>query len=83
MKIQLLYKKNEEIFKYIVTGALTTLVSLTIYYILVETMLNPKNSIELQIANITSWIAAVIFAFHTNKVFVFKNKEKRGNKSNF
>ena len=38
------------------------------------TFLDPTNKIELQIANIISWILAVTFAYFTNRIFVFKSK---------
>ena len=39
-------------------------------------MLNPENPVQLQIANIISWIAAVTFAYFTNRKFVFESKTK-------
>lgn len=71
-----IYHKNEEIWNYLIVGVLTTIVSLLTYYICVLTFLNPNHAIELQIANIISWIIAVAFAYITNRVFVFKSKEK-------
>ena len=70
------YKKNEEIINYLIVGGLTTLISLVVYYICVHTFLNPNNGFELQVANIISWIAGVSFAYVTNRIFVFKSKEK-------
>ena len=75
-KIISLYKKYEEIVNYLVVGVLTTVVSLVSYYICVLTILDPNKALELQIANIISWICAVLFAFVTNKIFVFKSKSK-------
>lgn len=75
-KILQLYKKHEEIVNYLIVGVLTTVVSLAIYYGLVLTILNPNNAIELQVANILSWLGAVAFAFVTNRKFVFKSKNK-------
>lgn len=69
-------KRNEEIIKYLITGVLTTLVSLTTYYICVLTFLDPNKALELQIANIISWVCAVLFAFITNRIIVFKSKSK-------
>jgi len=66
-----LYKKHEEIINYLIVGGLTTVVSLASYYLCVLTILNPKDALELQIANIISWICAIIFAYVTNKKFVF------------
>ena len=71
-----IYYKYEEIWNYIIVGGLTTLVSLLTYYISVLTILNPNNSLELQIANIISWILSVAFAYITNRIFVFKSKNK-------
>lgn len=77
--IKKLYQKYDEIINYLIVGVLTTLVSLMIYYILVYTILNPEKALELQIANITSWIGAVLFAYITNRKYVFKsNTKKRG-----
>jgi len=71
-----LYKKYEEIINYLIVGGLTTVVSLASYYLCVLTILNPKDALELQIANIISWICAVTFAYVTNRKFVFKSKSK-------
>ncbi|MBQ3421128.1 MAG: GtrA family protein [Romboutsia sp.] len=71
-----IYIKNKEIINYLIVGVLTTLVSLITYYILTITILNPNNEIELQIANIISWIFAVIFAYITNRKMVFESKDK-------
>lgn len=68
------YNKYKEIINYVIIGGLTTLVSLFIYYISVLTVLNPNNEIELQIANVISWIGSVTFAYFTNRSFVFQSK---------
>ena len=73
-KIQELYKKYKEIINYIVVGALTTFVALAVYYLCVFTFLNPQIAIQLQTANIISWIAGLIFAYFTNRKFVFESK---------
>ena len=75
-KIEQLYLKYKEIINYLVVGVLTTIVSLTVYYISVFAFLNPENAFQLQIANILSWIAGVTFAYFTNRKFVFESKEK-------
>lgn len=66
----------KELIAYFVVGVLTTLVSLGTYYIVTSTFLNPLVPIELQIANVLSWILAVIFAYFTNRKYVFKSKEE-------
>lgn len=75
-KIISLYKKYEEIINYIVVGGLTTLVSLVVKWGLLFTILDAKNAFQLQIAVVVSWIVAVIFAYVTNRIFVFKSKSK-------
>ena len=67
---------TREVILYLIFGILTTIVSLGVYYGAVLTFLNPDNEIQLQIANILSWTAGVIFAYFTNRIFVFESKEK-------
>ena len=38
--------------------------------------MNPLNPIQLQIANVISWILAVTFAYFTNRKYVFESKNK-------
>lgn len=71
-----LYKKYEEIINYVIVGGLTTFVSLITYYLCVLTFLDPYNSVELQIANVISWVMAVLFAYFANRLFVFKSNNK-------
>ena len=75
-KIVGLYKKYKEIINYIIVGGMTTVVSLVVYYGFVLTFLNPQDALQLQIANILSWIAAVTFAYFTNRKFVFESTNK-------
>ena len=76
-KIINLYKKYEEIINYLIVGVLTTVVSLVVKWGLLFTILDPKNSVQLQVAVVISWIAAVVFAYITNRIFVFKSKSKK------
>lgn len=75
-KIKELYIKYKEIINYLIFGILTTLVNLITKYILLFTILNPTNGFQLQIAIIVSWIVAVIFAYFTNRKFVFESKNQ-------
>jgi len=75
-KLKELYKKYEEIINYLIVGVLTTVVSLATYFICTATFLDPNNKIELQIANIISWVFAVAFAYFTNRKYVFKSKNE-------
>ena len=69
-------KRNREIISYLIIGVLTTIVSLISYYLLTITILSPNNPLELTIANITSWIISVLFAYITNRKYVFQSKDK-------
>ena len=75
-KIKELYLKYKEIINYLIFGVLTTIVALVTYYICVYTILDPDNAVQLQIANLISWIISVAFAYITNRKFVFESKEK-------
>lgn len=76
-KILNIYKKYEEIINYLIVGVLTTIVSLIVKWGLLFSILNAKDAFQLQLAVIISWIVAVIFAYITNRVFVFKSKSKK------
>ena len=74
-KICNLLRTNEQIIRYLIAGVATTFISLTSYYLLTM-VFDPTKPIQLQIANIISWILSVLFAFVTNKKYVFKSKGK-------
>lgn len=74
--IKELLKKYKELINYLIFGILTTVVSLATYYILVSTILDANVTLELQIANIISWITCVTFAYITNKKYVFAPTNK-------
>lgn len=65
-----LYKKYQEIINYLIVGVLTTVVSIVTYF-LFSLVLDIENNILFILANVLSWICAVIFAYITNKKFVF------------
>ena len=75
-KIKNLYIKYKEIINYLIFGVLTTLVNLITKYILLFTILDPTNAFQLQVAIIISWIAGVLFAYFTNRKFVFESKNE-------
>lgn len=72
-KIKELYVKYKELINYLIVGVLTTVVSLGTYYASVLTILDPQSAVQLQVANILSWIAAVTFAYFTNRKYVFES----------
>ena len=72
--IKNLYKKYEEIISYLVFGFLTTVVSVITYLFFANICFPNKSDLDIQIANVLSWICAVTFAYFTNRRFVFKSK---------
>lgn len=64
----------KKIVRYLIVGGLTTVISLLVYYICVTTFLNPQNSVQLQLANILSWVISVLFAYYANRKYVFESK---------
>lgn len=75
--IKKLYLKYKEMINYVIVGGLTTVVSIGSYYICVLTFLNPNIALELQIANVISWICAVSFAYVTNRKYVFESESNQ------
>jgi len=75
-KIEGLFTKYKEVIMYLIFGVLTTVVSLVSYYALTFTILDANNALQLQIANIISWILSVAFAYITNRKYVFESKSK-------
>ncbi len=65
-------KITREIFLYVVFGALTTLINIVAYWILYYGI-----SVSNTVSTIISWLLSVVFAYVTNKIWVFE----KGNKS--
>ncbi len=65
-----LSEKMKEIVNYVIVGGCTTLVSILSYYIF-------RVFIEsYMVCTVLSWICAVLFAYITNKIFVFECKDE-------
>ncbi len=75
-----LYQRYTEIIMYLIVGVCTTVISLIIYYGLSMTILDPSNALELQIANVISWVISVLFAYITNRKYVFHSKSHQKGK---
>lgn len=69
-----MYFKYKEIVNYLIVGGLTTLVDFIVYYGSVFTFLDPENGFQLQVAIVLAWLAAVTFAYFTNRKYVFESK---------
>ena len=68
-KIVFYIKKYEDVLLYLIFGVLTTLVNFVTYYICYTKF----HWINL-VSNTVAWILSVMFAFITNKIWVFKSK---------
>ena len=68
-KIKELYFKYREIISYLFWGVMSTVVNYGAYFLC--TMVFHLNYL---ISNGIAWVAAVLFAFVTNKLFVFESK---------
>ncbi|MCI8290726.1 MAG: GtrA family protein [Clostridia bacterium] len=67
------YKKYEEIIKYLFFGVLTTVVNYVVYYAIVFMMHTSSGMIGF-LANLFANLSAIIFAYVTNRKFVFDSK---------
>lgn len=66
-----LAKKYRELIVYVIFGGLTTVIDFGTY-----TVLSKLFDVNDSVSNLISWFAAVIFAYITNKLFVFKSQGK-------
>ena len=63
--------KKKEIISYIIFGGLTTVVNFAVYIVCAKLF-----GINEIVANIIAWIISVLFAYITNKIYVFESKSK-------
>lgn len=68
--LQIYYTYKEPIL-YLIFGGLTTLVNIITYFVCYN-----MASLSNVISTIIAWILSVIFAFITNKIYVFESKSK-------
>lgn len=69
-KIKELFHKYYDVITYLVFGVLTTVVNYLVYI-----PLQAGFQMSATLANIIAWVAAVAFAFLTNKPFVFRSHD--------
>ncbi|MCL2864940.1 MAG: YfhO family protein [Lachnospiraceae bacterium] len=63
-------KKNKEKISYLFFGILTTLINWGVYSLAVQMI-----GFSITVSNVIAWIFAVVFAFITNKLWVFENHD--------
>ena len=74
--IKEIMSRYRELISYLIVGGLTTVVSLGAYYGCTLTVLDAAVPLQLQAANVLSWIAAVTFAYFTNRKYVFESRNQ-------
>ena len=65
-----LFRKYEEVISYLFFGGLTTVVNYAVYLPCYNLL-----GISGAVSNVIAWVAAVAFAYLTNKPFVFKSND--------
>lgn len=76
-KIKGLWKKYEEIIVYLIVGGMTTVFSwFWMFFVNIVIFGNPLYPTKTQnlVLSVVNWTAGVIFAYPTNRKFVFKSK---------
>ncbi len=68
--MKLLLNKYRDIIIYLIFGVLTTVVNYIVYFALFNYL-----SFSAAVSNIIAWVFAVLFAFATNKPFVFNSRD--------
>lgn len=68
-KVMELYQKYKEVIHYLIFGGLSTVVNFVSYFIAARVI-----GIEEVTSSAISWFCAVLFAYVTNKLFVFESK---------
>ncbi len=61
------YKKYKDVLLYLFFGVLTTLINLAVFW-----LMGTKLSLNIHLSNGVAWTVAVIFAYVTNRTWVFK-----------
>ncbi len=71
-KLKELLVRYKEVILYVIFGGLTTLINIVVYWIC-------RNLITLQVvpSDIIAWILSVIFAYVTNKIWVFESRSTK------
>ena len=74
MDIKKLYEKYKDIIPYAVFGVLTTLVNIAVYWLMAHPL-----GLGVMPSTIIAWIAAVLFAYITNRKWVFHSEANTRN----
>lgn len=67
-----LYRKHEEGINYLIFGFLAFVLNYVLYFVFASTL-----HMHYMAATALSWVLTVVFAYWTNRTFVFKSQNKR------
>lgn len=63
-------EKSKEIINYIIFGVLTTAINFISYFFLTQSI-----GLDIVISNVVAWFISILFAYITNKIFVFHSEK--------
>ena len=69
-KLESLVRKHWDVLVYLIFGVLTTLVNFLVYYPCYNLL-----SLSATVSSVIAWVVAVVFAYLTNKPFVFRSHD--------
>lgn len=68
-KINLLWDKYKDMIPYVIFGVLTTVVNIVAYWLFYRVF-----HVYMMVSNIIAWFASVLFAYLTNRKWVFHSE---------
>lgn len=69
---------SREVILYLIFGVLTTAVNLAVHFLTEKLVPISNENLRVSVATVVAWTVAVIFAFFTNKLIVFKSSSFKG-----
>lgn len=60
--------KYKEVIMYLIFGVLTTVVNIVVYYVMADML-----QVHYMISNVVAWFLSVLFAYITNRKYVFES----------
>ena len=79
-RVRALWEKHKAVLLYLIFGGLTTVVDFAVCFLLyrldIQIYVTSELDIYTHVADVIGWICAVLFAFVTNRVWVFESNAK-------
>ena len=71
MQLRSFYNKYKDVIPYAIFGVLTTVVNIAVYWLTAHPM-----GLSVMMSTVLAWVAAVLFAYVTNRKWVFHSEAK-------